>query len=424
MKENIRSTRRENGPVILSDTMAEVRSVTLGFFYRVGSRNEPAGLNGITHFIEHCVFKGTQKRPAREIADLQDRLGGNLDAFTTHEETGFVLKVVDDRFDTAFELLSDMLYEPKFDESDLANEQKVIIEEIKMNEDSPEDLLSDIFHRDFFPGHPLGLAITGTPDDVRSFGKAATANYHSSAFRPENLIITAAGNIDHERLVDAADKLAGRKEWQNSVEFAELVPPRPASPITIEIRPDLEQAHFILAFPFVGAREKRRYAADLLTNVLGGGSSSRLWQKVREDRGLVYSIGASSAMYNDCGFITIAGATSSDQITEVIETTVAELGEVVKEGITEVELGLMKDQAKAAILLDLEDSASRAGSLAQCEMVHGRQIPVEETLAEITAVTLDDVKQLAEEFFTTSKAAFVAIGDISKQPIGRELFEI
>src|SRR5829696_976939 len=169
MKEIINETRLENGLVILTDRMPGVRSVTLGFFYRVGSRNEPDELNGISHFIEHCVFKGTQRRSSLDIAIEQDRLGGNLDAFTTHEETGFVLKVIDDEIDAAFDLLADMLTDPRFDEADLANEQQVIIEEMKMNEDSPEDRLNDLFYREFFPGHPLGLNIAGTPETVRSF---------------------------------------------------------------------------------------------------------------------------------------------------------------------------------------------------------------------------------------------------------------
>ena len=174
MKEDIRESRLDNGLVVLTDRMPGVRSATLGFFYRIGSRNEPAELNGITHFIEHCVFKGTKRRTALDIAIEQDRLGGNLEAFTTHEETGFVIKVIDDRFDAAFDLLSDMLTHPSFNEEDLVNEQRVIIEEMKMNEDSPEDLLSDIFQREFFPGHPLGLNITGTPETVRSFGSELT----------------------------------------------------------------------------------------------------------------------------------------------------------------------------------------------------------------------------------------------------------
>ncbi len=206
MNEDIKETRFDNGLVVLTDRMPGVRSATLGFFYRVGSRNEPDELNGITHFIEHCVFKGTSRRTAMDIAIEQDRLGGNLDAFTTHEETGFVIKVIDDRLDAAFDLLADMLTKPRCDEADLENERRVIIEEMKMNEDSPEEVLSDIFHREFFPGHQLGMSITGTPETVGTFDHECTQRFHEQYFSPENLIIVAAGNIDHSQIIELANE--------------------------------------------------------------------------------------------------------------------------------------------------------------------------------------------------------------------------
>src|SRR5688500_7652122 len=284
MKEDIRESRLENGIVVLTDKMPGVRSATLGFFYRVGSRNEPDELNGITHFIEHCVFKGSRKRSAMEIAIEQDRLGGNLDAFTTHEETGFVTKVIDDQIEAAFDLMADMLTDPRFDDADCVNEQRVIIEEMKMNEDSPEELLSDIFHREFFPNHQLGMAITGTPETVKLFDHERTAKFHCEAFTPGNLVIAAAGNIDHDELLG----LAGSLDLSplTARQAGMLAAPVPAAPIFVENRPDLEQAHLIIATPMVSSRDPRRYAADLLSNALGGGTSSRLWQKIREDRGL------------------------------------------------------------------------------------------------------------------------------------------
>lgn len=417
MKEDIRETRLENGIVVLTDKMSGVRSATLGFFYRVGSRNEPDELNGITHFIEHCVFKGTNKRSAMDIAIEQDRLGGTLDAFTTHEETGFVIKVIDDQIDAAFELLADMLTDPKFDDSDCVNEQRVIIEEMKMNEDSPEDLLSDIFHREFFPGHQLGMDITGTPETVRTFDNKRTHDFHRSAFTPENLVIAAAGNIDHDHLVA---KVQTSSFSLSAADKKTVQPPVPAAPIFIKHREDLEQAHLIIATPMVQASDPRRYAADLLSNILGGGTSSRLWQKIREDRGLAYSVGASTAMYNDTGFFTVSAGTSPDQVEEVLDIVIEELREIVRTGVTESELDLMKEQTRANVLLGLEDSASRAGSLAQCEMVHGRQIAVEESLANLAAVTVDDIQELAAECFQTDKIAFVALGDLDGLTVTRD----
>jgi len=425
MKEDIKETRFENGLVVLTDRMPGVRSATLGFFYRVGSRNEPNEMNGITHFIEHCVFKGSQKRSAMDIAIEQDRLGGNLDAFTTHEETGFVTKVIDDQIDAAFDLLADMLTAPRFIETDLENEQRVIIEEMKMNEDSPEEVLSDIFHREFFPGHQLGMSITGTAETVKTFGRERTRAYHERVFAPENLIIAAAGNVEHERLLDLVR--SSNFSWPDPITGQlklELQTPTTAAPILVENRSDLEQAHIIIAAPLVGARDDRRYAADLLANILGGGTSSRLWQKVREERGLAYSVGASTAMFYDTGFFAVSAATSPMQVEEVLDIVITEMGEVVRSGVTQDELDLMKEQSRASILLSLEDSADRAGSLAQCELVHGRQIPVEETLAKLDAVTTEDIQHLAREFFKTEKIAFAAIGDLASLKIDRSRLTI
>jgi predicted Zn-dependent peptidase len=417
LKEEIKETRLDNGIIVLTDRMHGVRSATLGFFYRAGSRNEPNELNGITHFIEHCVFKGSRKRSAMQIAVEQDRLGGNLDAFTTHEETGFVIKVIDDQIEHAFDLLADMLTDPRFDDADCINEQRVIIEEMKMNEDSPEEMLGDIFQREFFPGHPMGLSITGTPETVRTFDQSRTSRYHCAAFAPPNLIVTAAGNVNHEDLLRRVRAL----DFGTGEPFANDTPAPPvaAAPIHIEQRDDLEQAHVILATPLVSARDPRRYAADLLVNILGGGTSSRLWQKVREERGLAYSVGASSAMYLDTGFMMVSAATSPEQAGELLDIVVEELGTVAHGALVREELDLMKDQTRASILLGLEDSAGRAGSLAQCEMVHGRQIPVEETLANLAAVTIDDVHAAAREFLRTENLAFVALGDLDDLDVAR-----
>lgn len=421
MKENISETRLANGTVVLTDRMPGVRSVTLGFFFRVGARHEPAEINGITHFIEHCVFKGSANRSAREIAAEQDRLGGNLDAFTTHEETGFVIKVVDDQFERAFALLADLTLSPRFDEADLVNERRVIIEEMKMNEDSPEEVLGDIFHREFFPAHPLGKPITGTPETVGSFVNSLTTRYHRSAFSPANLVIAAAGNIENARLLELVEgSLFASHNESREDQRKDLSIPRMAAPLVVEKRADLEQAHMILAVPLVSARDGRRYAAELLSNILGGGTSSRLWQKVREERGLSYSVGSSTAMFTDIGFLAVTAATSPDQLEAIVDIVVDEMREIVSDGVTEDELMLMKDQTRASVLLSLEDSADRAGSLVQCELVHGRQISVEETLAKLDAVTVRDVQDIADEYFRNSRVALTALGDLDPACFARE----
>lgn len=423
MKENIQTTRFENGLTILTDKMPDVRSVTLGFFFRRGARHEPAELNGISHFIEHAVFKGTQKRTALEIAIETDRLGGNLDAFTMHEETGFAIKVVDKELINAFDLLADMLVNPAFDEKELKREQKVIIEEIKMTEDAPEELLGEIFNEKLFPENALGLSIAGTPKTVKSFNREITQTFHREIINPNNIIIAAAGNLEHKRIVELAGKFFDSNP-KLKTKSSKLKTPKIAAPIVIKKNKNLEQAHIIIAAPFVDAQSERRYAADLLANILGGGTSSRLWQKVREEKGLAYSVGASAAMYLDCGVFSIYAGTSPHQTESVLDISIKELREVVKNGVTTEELELMKEQSIASILLGLEDSSTRAGTLAHLEMMHGRQISIEETIEKIEAVSVDEVQEIAREFFQTEKIAFGALGNLNGLKVKRERLEI
>lgn len=425
MTEDIQETRLENGLVILSDRMAGVRSATLGFFFRAGSRHEPDHLNGISHFIEHTVFKGTEKRTALDIAIEQDRLGGNLDAFTTHEETGFAIKVIDDQLPNAFDLISDMLLNPRFNEADLESEQRVIIEEMKMIEDSPEDYLGEIFSEAFFSGHPLGMNIAGSPKTVRSFDSDITRKYHEEVFNSSNLVIVAAGNVEHQQVVDLVSRINfDRTNAEGDLLKQELKTPVLASPLLIRQNPNLEQAHLIIATPFVSETDDRRYAADLLESIIGGGTSSRLWQKVREERGLAYSVGASAIMYQDCGMFSIFAGTSPEQVKEVVDISIAEMSDIVNNGITNEELELAKQQTVSSILLSLEDSASRAASLAQCEITHGRQISVEESIENIKAVEANDIQALAQEYFRTEKLAFAALGDLNVDLIGRNDLEL
>ena len=427
MKEDIQETRLANGLTILTDRMPGVRSATLGFFFRKGSRHEPAELHGISHFIEHTVFKGTARRSALEIAIEQDRLGGNLDAFTTHEETGFAIKVIDDQLPKAFDLMADMLVNPRFDETDLKAEQRVIIEEMKMIEDSPEEYLGEIFSEAFFPNHPLGMSIAGTPETVRSFDRERTRRYHEQVFNASNLVIAAAGNIEHQQIVDLV--LSSNFSWP-TVESSQLklqlktTAPNLAAPILTKQNKNLEQAHLVIATPLVSATDERRYAADVLANIIGGGTSSRLWQKVREERGLAYSVGASAISYQDCGMFSIFAATSPEQVPEVVDLSIAEMRAVVRDGVTDDELELAKQQAVASILLSLEDSASRAATLAQSELTYGRQIPVEETLAKLDSVTVEDCREIAREFFRTENVAFAALGDLKNLKIDRDVLRI
>jgi predicted Zn-dependent peptidase len=422
MKESIKITRFENGLAVLTEKMPDLRSATLGFWFRCGSRDEPAHLNGISHFIEHAVFKGSSKRSAIDIAVETDRLGGNFDAFTMHEQTGFTLKVTDKAVPQAFDLLADMLAYPLFDETELRREQKVIIEEMKMVEDSPEEYLGEIFQENFFFGTPLGLPIEGTQKTVLSFSSEITSQYHREVFQPSNLVITAAGNIEHDQIVALAQKFFGDRVSTPSSKIAEepVGNDKPSQKVLLKDKAGLEQTHFIIAVPWIEETNEKRYAAHLLENILGQGTSSRLWQKIREERGLAYSVGASGISYRDRGVFNIFAATSAEHFGETVDLALEEMRVIKNEMVTEDELALAKEQSSANLLLSLEDSGVRAGNLAQQEITFGRQIPIDETLQKIDQVTKGQINELAAEFFVSDDLVLTALGSFDGYEFDKE----
>ena len=426
MFEQVQVTRFPNGLTVLTEQMSHLRSCTVGVWVRRGSRHESPDWNGICHFIEHAVFKGTERRTALDIAVESDRLGGHFDAYTTHEMTGFALKVVDTAMPAAFDLLSDMLARPRFDEEELKREQKVIIEEMKMVEDTPDEFLAEIFSAAYFPGHPLGRPIEGTAETVSTFGSRRTAEFHAHAYAPLNLVVAAAGNVEHARLVDLAASAFGYDAKAARADGQELAdgPPSPAAPILIRRKKALEQAHLILASPFPSARDEDRYAASLLSSVIGGGTSSRLWQQVREERGLAYSVGAVGSHYTDAGLFQIYAGTSPEQLDEVLELSLAEMRRVLRESVGEEELRLVKDEAVSSILLGLESTSARAGTLARQEIVHGRRIAPEQVIERIERVTPEDMRRVASEFFRTDALAVGALGDLNGFKVDRARLEV
>ena len=427
MTDEIQSTRLANGLTVLTEHMPGLRSVSVGIWARRGSRHEQPELNGICHFIEHAVFKGTARRSALDIAVESDRLGGHLDAFTTHEVTGFTMKVTDAGLPHAFDLLSDMLAHPRFDPEDLQREQKVILEEMKMVEDTPDEFLGELFNAAYFPDQPLGRPIEGTAETVTSFDAARTAGFHASEFGPRNLVVAAAGNVEHARLVEMAERAFPESEPPQAASpngKAQSPEPRPSSPILIERKKELEQAHLIIAAPWPSARDEDRFAASLLANVIGGGTSSRLWQAIREERGLAYSVGAGASAFSDIGVFSIYAGTSPEQLDEVLDLSLAELRRVVREEAPEEELRLVKDQAVSSILLGLESSSVRAGALARQEIIHGRRISPDEVISRLEAVTVEDLRRIARQYFTSEGLALAALGDLNGFRVDRSRLEI
>jgi len=426
MTNQVQSTKLANGLTVLTEFMAGLRSVTAGIWLRHGSRNEAPALNGISHFIEHTVFKGTHRRTARDIANESDRLGGHIDAYTSHEMTGFAMKVVDTTLPQAFDLLSDMVRNPRFDEEDLQREQKVIIEEMKMIEDTPEEFLAERFHAAYFPNHSLGRPIEGTEETVSSFNQAKTAEFHSRRYAPANLVVAAAGNVAHDRLVEMAERAFDEGSASDATVSEPTAEPSPraAAPILIERKKELEQAHLILATPWPSATGEDRYAASMLASLMGGGTSSRLWQSVREERGLAYSIGAGGNTYSDVGIFNIYAGASPSQIDQVLDLALIELRRIVREDVGDDELDLVKQQAIASILLSLESTSSRAGALARQEIIHGRRIPSEEIIRKVEAVTPEDVRRVAQQCFNSETVALGALGNLNGFHVDRARLEI
>jgi predicted Zn-dependent peptidase len=423
MIDEVRATRLPNGIAVLTEHMPGLRSITAGIWVRRGSRHESADLNGICHFIEHAVFKGTQRRTAHDIAIESDRLGGHLDAYTTHEMTGFAIKVADTALTQAIDLLTDIISHPRFAQEDLERERMVILEEMKMVEDTPDELLGEVFNAAYFPNHPLGRPIEGTKETVLSFDHTTIMGFHAREFSHRNLVVAAAGNIDHDRLVElvgrAFDGCAGR----SGSAFADGCP-RAAAPILVEQKTELEQAHLIIAAPWPSARDEDRYAASLLASVMGGGTSSRLWQRIREERGLAYSVGAGGSTFSDVGVFTIYAGTSPEHMDQVVDLSMNELRRVVVESVNEDELAIAKDQAISSILLGLESSSARASALARQEIIHGRRITPDEIIQRIQAVTPEQTQQVARTCFTTESLALGALGNLNGFSIDRSRLAI
>lgn len=423
MIDNVETTRLPNGLTILSEHMPELRSVSLGIWLRRGSRHETSDQNGISHFIEHALFKGTQRRSAHDIATESDRLGGHFDAYTSHEMTGFAAKVVDTEMPRAFDLLSDMLLNPRFDEDDLVKEQKVIIEEMKMIEDTPDELLVELFHAAYFPDHSLGRPIEGTEKTVSSFDRSITADFHARNFVPRNLVIAGAGNVTHEQLLELVTQTFGAQS-EASDKSSDSAAPEVAAPILIERKSELEQAHLLIAAPWPSATAADRYAASMLGTIIGGGTSSRLWQSIREERGLAYSIGAGGNTFRDVGMFTIYAGTSPAQMDEVFDLAMKELRRAVREPVSEDELELAKQQATSSVLLSLESSSTRVGALARQEIIHGRRISPDDIIQSINGVTREATQRVAQACFTTASLSVGALGNLNGFAVDRSRLEI
>jgi predicted Zn-dependent peptidase len=417
---NIRRTVLPNGLLVLTESMPNVRSVSMGVWIASGSRDEPLALNGISHFVEHMVFKGTTTRNARQFAREVDSIGGNLDAFTGKENICFNIKFLDENIAPALDLLSDLVLHPTFTPEDIAREQGVILEEIKMDEDSPDYLVHETFTQNFWKGHALGRPTLGTVKSVSSFTQPVVFEFYASRFTPRNMVFSAAGNLDHDRFVaQVAEHFSGLAGNSDSP-LARPAAPATFAEITLKRKKSLEQVQLCLGVPAPPVNSPARYAVYLMNSMLGGGMSSRLFQTIREDRGLAYSIYSETSPFRDTGALSIYAGTSADKITEVLRLTIEELRRLKEDPVAEAELRRAKDQLKSNIVLGLESPSSRMSNLARQEMYFGRFFTVDEITAEVEAVTAAEVQTLARQLFRPEAIALTVLGNLGPLSVTRE----
>jgi predicted Zn-dependent peptidase len=416
---NLRRTELPNGLIIVSEEMPHIRSVSIGIWIRTGSRHETSDLNGISHFVEHMVFKGTKNRNAEEIARQVDSIGGNLDAFTAKECVCFNVKVMDEHLDRAMNILSDMVLNPTFNESDIGKERGVILEEIKMDEDNPDLLVHEIFTQNFWKGHPLGRPILGTKETVRRFHQNMLFDYYGARFVPGNMVISAAGSLKHDSFVDLVTRTF--EHLAPRAEILDEAPPKPQARIMMRNKKSLEQVQICVGVPSYSISHENRYASFVLNTLLGGGMSSRLFQNIRERQGLVYSIFSELNPYRDTGCLAVYAGTSRNTAPQVVNSIVNEFRELKRNRVTDEELERAKNQLKGSLMLSMESSTARMSNLARQEMYYNRFFGMSEIIDRVEAVSAEDVQQNANEFFNPDQIAVTVLGNLNGLKLTRDL---
>jgi predicted Zn-dependent peptidase len=400
--------------------MPQMVSATIGIWVENGSRYEETQQNGVSHFIEHLLFKGTKRRSAAQIAEEIDAVGGVLNAFTGKEYTCYYAKVLGEDVKMTTELLADIFLESVFAPEEIDRERQVVLQEISQAEDTPDDFIHDLFNLHFWQGHPLALPIFGSVDTVNAIDRQLMVSFMADRYRAERVLIAAAGAVDHDRLVSDCQRLFGTIPGNGKK--TEIDPPRERV-MVLNYPKKLEQAHLCFGGPGLSQMAPLRYAAYLLNTALGGGMSSRLFQEVREKRGRVYSIYSFLSAFLDCGYFGIYAGTSPEWVDEVIEVSLNELAKVAREGLRNEELARAKSQLKGNMLLGMESTDSRMNRLARNEIYFRRDILLEEIAREIESVTNDQVIELASSCFKPDRMGLVLLGDLKGRELGSEVFE-
>ena len=416
-ERNLRRTELPNGLIVLTERMDHLHSVAMGVWIKSGSRCESAEMNGISHFVEHMLFKGTKSRSAQKIAREMDSIGGNLDAFTSKETICFNVKSLSDHVPIALDVLTDMVLNPTFAPPDIERERGVILEEIKIDEDNPDVLVHELFTQSFWKGHPLGQPILGTTETVGRLGQQQLFGYHGDRFHGGNMVFSAAGNLDHDRFLEAvAEKFSALAGGQT---LSELSAPAPSARIILRNKKALEQVQICLGVPAPRVTDESRFATSILNTVLGGGMSSRLFQNIREERGLAYSVYSDMSPYRDTGNLCVYAGTSAGKALEVVDLILAEFRNLKEIPIGAEELTRAKDQLKGNILLGLESSNARMANLARQEMYFHHFFSADEVIARIEAVDASEVQTMAQRLFEPENIAVTLLGRLDGVKLSR-----
>ena len=401
----IRTSTLASGIRLVTEQMSDVSSVCVGVWVGTGARDETAEQAGISHFLEHLLFKGTDSRSARDIAEAVDAVGGDMNAYTTKEYTTFYVRTLAEHLELPLDILADILREPAFRSDEVDAERQVILEEVLMHLDEPADVVQERFNDAMFPGHPLGREVLGEPERVKAVTVAEIRRFFEEHYLPGNMVVAAAGDLEHDEVAAAIER---RFRGSGGRPPGRLPPADGPRPLSVETR-DSEQAHLVLGVRALRRRDPDRFSLAALNHVLGGGLSSRLFQEVREARGLAYSIGSDRVAYEDTGTLSVSVGTAPEHVPEVLGLIERELDAVQADGITERELEVAKGHFRADLLLSLEDSGSRMSRIGASLLLYGEVLTVEQLLGRIDEVSLDSVRHLAKRLLG-SERVLAAVG--------------
>ncbi|MGH2754166.1 MAG: M16 family metallopeptidase [Actinomycetota bacterium] len=409
-------TTLDSGVTVVTESMAEVRSTSVGFWFDVGARDEPASLAGTSHFLEHLLFKGTPTRSAKEIADTFDAVGGDVNAFTGKEYTCYYSRVLDQDLPMALEVLSDMITNSNLDPEELESERKVILEEIAMHEDAPDELVHDLFYRSMWDGHPLGRPVLGFNSTIAAVTRDEVAEYWRERYSPSNLVVAGAGNLEHDALVEQVGAIFNQPFGKRTLRSDDAPSPNPG--VDVHRRPT-EQAHMILGMPGLPRGHDDRHALALLDAVLGGGMSSRLFQEIREKRGLAYAVYSYRSLFADTGTFAIYVGTTPQNADDVIEIVRTELDSVLNEGITATELNRAKGHLKGSLVLASEDPGSRMTRLGKSQLTTGEILSLDELIDRIDRLEMDDVRRVAAQVIGSGMQRVTVVGPFDQDAFDR-----